>query len=487
MKIAIGGLKHQKLSYKIGILIIVTEVIALLALGVFYINRFTNKMEGEIQMKFQTPGYLMSKGLLRYESAEDKSTMQNLVGENVEDCIILGSNNKIYFSLRPELRGKQLSDSPMLLEHKELSTENSSPIFKDVTQKGERYLAAIIPLKLDDGKFLGHLFIYSKMDRVESEKTSIIFMFFIGSLLCVVITSIVIIFIFNQFFSISINKILSKVLELQEGTISKDQIVCNSKDELGVLADAINDLNNKLRSIVKTIINGAETVTENSSSINEIAVRVANGSNSQASSAEEVSSAIEEMAANIQNNTDNAQITQRISIKAAEGIKQLMQKEEESISFIKAINQRINVVNEIAMQTNILALNASVEAARAGEHGRGFAVVATEVRRLAESSKIAAIEITNLTNQAVELSTSTHEFMRQLAPEVEKTSVLVAEIAASSSEQNSGANQINVGLQDLNVIIQQNASTADEMSLNSKALQEEAEDLKKTIEFFNVI
>ena len=277
------------------------------------------------------------------------------------------------------------------------------------------------------------------------------------------------------------------MIELQEGIISNEPLPITSKDELGVLSEAVNDLNSRLRDIVKTIKNGVDVVAKSSNDINEIAIVVANGSNSQASSAEEVSSAIEEMTANIQNNTDNAQVTQKISVKASEGIRQLMNKEEESIEYIKAISNRISIVNDIANQINILALNASVEAARAGEHGRGFAVVASEVRKLAESSKSAAIQITELTSQAVELSSSTHDFMKQLVPEVERTSVLVAEISASSLEQNSGANQINIGLQDLNVIIQQNAATADKMSESSKFLQEEADELKKTIQFFNVV
>lgn len=487
MKVQIKGLGQYKISFKVGILIIITEVIALFALGVFYIERFSDKLEDGIYQKFQTPGYLMSKGLLRYESAEDKATMENLLGEEISECMIIGANNKIYFSLNPSYRGKGISDTPYMSSYPELALENSEAVFKKVQENGEPLLASIITLKLDDGKYLGHLFIYSKMNRVEGEKSAIIMMFILGSLLTVFLTSAVILFFFNRYFTVTVNDILSKVIELQEGIISNEPLPITSKDELGVLSEAVNDLNSRLRDIVKTIKNGVDVVAKSSSDINEIAIVVANGSNSQASSAEEVSSAIEEMTANIQNNTDNAQVTQKISVKASEGIRQLMNKEEESIEYIKAISNRISIVNDIANQINILALNASVEAARAGEHGRGFAVVASEVRKLAESSKSAAIQITELTAQAVELSSSTHDFMKQLVPEVEKTSILVAEISASSLEQNSGANQINIGLQDLNVIIQQNAATADKMSESSKFLQEEADELKKTIQFFNVV
>jgi len=93
------NLKFRRLSYKIGVLIILTELVALLALGIFYINRFTNQIDKGLEQSFHTPGYLMSKGLLRYESAEDQLIMDKLVGEPVEECIVVGANGKIYFSL----------------------------------------------------------------------------------------------------------------------------------------------------------------------------------------------------------------------------------------------------------------------------------------------------------------------------------------------------------------------------------------------------
>jgi methyl-accepting chemotaxis protein len=206
----------------------------------------------------------------------------------------------------------------------------------------------------------------------------------------------------------------------------------------------------------------------------------------QATSAEEVSSAVEEMAAVIQDSNENAKQTQLISDKAALGIKELIEKEQESLKYIKEISQKISIVNDIAFQTNILALNAAVEAARAGEQGRGFAVVAGEVRRLAENSRQAADEITKLSAKSVAITNNAHEFMMKLAPEIEKTSQLVNDISVSSNELNNGAAQINSAIQELNLVIQQYTSTAEEMSKNSEVMKNEALELEHSIMFFKI-
>ena len=150
------------------------------------------------------------------------------------------------------------------------------------------------------------------------------------------------------------------------------------------------------------------------------------------------------------------------------------------------IAEKINVINAIAVQTNILALNASVEAARAGEHGKGFAVVAQEVRKLAEVSKNAADEIVGLTQASFTLSKEAEEAMEITIPKIGQTSQLVQEIADSSKEQSNGAMQVNNAIQQLNGVTQQNASASEELAATAEEMASQAENLRQSVRFFKL-
>ncbi|MDD5642464.1 MAG: methyl-accepting chemotaxis protein, partial [Syntrophales bacterium] len=190
--------------------------------------------------------------------------------------------------------------------------------------------------------------------------------------------------------------------------------------------------------------------------------------------------------ANIKQNSDNAQQTEKIALKAAEDTKEGGNAVTETVTAMKEIASKISIIEEIARQTNLLALNAAIEAARAGEHGKGFAVVASEVRKLAERSQTAAGEINKLSASSVEVAERAGEMLERIVPDIQKTADLVQEINAASNEQRSGANQINMAIQQLDQVIQQNAAASEEMASTSEELLSQAEQLQTTIGFFRI-
>jgi methyl-accepting chemotaxis protein len=291
------------------------------------------------------------------------------------------------------------------------------------------------------------------------------------------------------FTTISIVRPLRKGVEFAKALGSGNLMTTvdiNQNDEIGELADSLKEMVAKLREIIKKIVEGAEKIGSTGEEMNNRSHQLSQGATDQASSTEEVSSSMEEMVSNIQQNTENAQQTEKIALTASNGIKKVREAANESVSSIQAIAEKISIVNDIAFQTNILALNAAVEAARAGEHGRGFAVVAAEVRKLAERSKLAADEIQVLAKTSVTATEESGKLLFELAPEIERTAKLVQDITAASVEQNSGVDQINTSIQQLNHVTQQNAVVSDEISKNATSLLDYAEDLKDVTSFFKL-
>lgn len=277
---------------------------------------------------------------------------------------------------------------------------------------------------------------------------------------------------------------ISQVKKLSEGNLDLEIEQSNLKNELGVLNNSLFELTINLRKIITDIRSNSEYLGSSSQQLSSTSQQLSQGASEQASSIEEVSSTMEEISANIQQNTDNAQQTGKISQVAQNGIVEVGQRASKAVEANRIIAEKIQIINDIAFQTNILALNAAVEAARAGEHGKGFAVVAAEVRKLAEHSKIAAEEIVGLAQNSLELAEGAGDKMQQILPEVEKTTKLVQEIAAASLEQNNGATQVNDAIQQLNSIAQQNSAASEELATSSEELASQAEQLKNTISYF---
>jgi methyl-accepting chemotaxis protein len=273
--------------------------------------------------------------------------------------------------------------------------------------------------------------------------------------------------------------------ELANGNLDVN-IETNHDDEVGMLANSLQTMVGKINDILSQVKGASDNIASASNEISGTAQQMADGANQQASAAEQVSSSMEEMAANIQQNTDNARETESIAVSSTQGLTQSKETTELAVNAMKEIADKIDIIGEISRQTNILALNAAVEAARAGEFGRGFAVVAAEVRKLAERSQIAANEINQLSKYGVNISVDAGQKLKEIVPEIQKTTSLVQEIAASSIEQNAGADQVNGAIQQLNNITQQNAAASEQMATSSEELASQAEQLLEMISFFRL-
>ena len=253
------------------------------------------------------------------------------------------------------------------------------------------------------------------------------------------------------------------------------------------------------RSITKPIMraanglnDGAEEVAAASGQVSGSSQSLAEGASESAASLEETSSSLEEMASMTQQNAANAneadglmKETNQVVSRADDSMANLITSMEE-ISTASAETQKIiKTIDEIAFQTNLLALNAAVEAARAGEAGAGFAVVADEVRNLALRAADAAKNTAGLIEDTVkkitdgsEVVTGTSEAFGETVTRVQKVGELINEIAAASTEQAKGIEQINIAVVEMDKVTQQNAANAEESASASEEMNAQAEEMR---------
>ncbi len=264
------------------------------------------------------------------------------------------------------------------------------------------------------------------------------------------------------------------------------KIDVKTNDEVKDVIVSVNTMIERLRGVVGDALAASDNVSSGSQELSSTAEQMSQGAAEQAAAAEEASASMEEMAANIKQNADNASQTEKISKQSAKDAEESGDAVNKAVGAMQTIAEKINIVQEIARQTDLLALNAAVEAARAGEHGKGFAVVASEVRKLAERSQTAATEISALSSDTVKAAQAAGKMLSKLVPDIRKTAELVTEITAACREQDVGAGQINEAIQQLDKVTQQNATASEEMSATSEELASQSEELETSIAFFRV-
>ena len=257
-------------------------------------------------------------------------------------------------------------------------------------------------------------------------------------------------------------------------------------DELGDLGRSMAELKDKLVEAAAGMRAASDEVAGGSSQLSQTAQALSQGTTEQAASIEELSASVEQLAATVKQNADNTSQADALARRVAQNADASGRSVQETVTSMGEIASRVSVIEEIARQTNLLALNAAIEAARAGEAGKGFAVVATEVRKLAENSQKAAAQINDLSRSSMTVAEEAGRLLAELVPDIKKTADLIQEIAAASSEQAGGAEQISKGVSQMDSVVEQNAAASEELASTAEELNAQAALLAERVSFFRL-
>ena len=296
-----------------------------------------------------------------------------------------------------------------------------------------------------------------------------------------------------------VNSIGTAITFLKKGDLTH-RISQDLPGEYAKLRDDFNEAVVQLCETMTVVAANASAIHSGIAAITTGATDLSERTEQQAAGLEETVAALDEITATVRRTSGSFSHARQVTAEAkskAEQSHRVMQQAVEAMSGIETSSREIaqitGVIDQIAFQTNLLALNAGVEAARAGDAGRGFAVVASEVRALAQRSADAAKQIKGLiatsrvhVEHGVDFVAQTGDALAGIVTQVNELNVIVAEISASAQEQTAGLDQVNTAISQMDQVTQQNAALVSQSSQASKALAEEAGEMSRLVDRFNV-
>ena len=297
-----------------------------------------------------------------------------------------------------------------------------------------------------------------------------------------------------------INSIIKEAKEIEIGNLTYVSNEHKRKDELGILFNSFSNMRKKLTESITQVNSSSQKISSAAQELANGNADLSRRTEAQAASLEETASSMEEMASTIKSSTSHSVEGNNMMKESMESIKNagaIIVETTKSIEEVNEDSEKIKnitkVIEDIAFQTNILALNAAVEAARAGEQGKGFAVVASEVRNLAQNSQTSAKDITNLINiiyekisKSAEKAKESQQIFEDLEKKLEETSNIMRDITETAIEQQSGVDQVNIAVSQMDSVTQQNAALVEEATAAADSLLNEARELEDAMKFFKL-
>lgn len=303
----------------------------------------------------------------------------------------------------------------------------------------------------------------------------------------------------SLFFARPLNAAVQVLRKVAAGDLTQ-KVDFQSRDELGMMGAALNEAVESMRRALSEVGDASSNLNAVSQELASASGTMAEGAQKQAASLEQTSASLEEITATVRQNADSAKqasqlasASRQVAEKGGDAVVAAVSAMSEINAASSKIADIIGTIDEIAFQTNLLAVNAAVEAARAGEQGRGFAVVASEVRNLAQRSAGAAKEIKSLISDSLrkiengsELVNRSGNTLQEIVASVKRVSDIVGEIAVASNEQSVGIEQVNKAMMQMDQVTQGNSAQTEELSATAEALSEQAKHLQQLVSRFQI-